>query len=274
LRALLHYLWSEAGFHRWSPAMKDKRNWYVLRKYLLQAAQDKRIRGLSLADALFVPETLMVDKTDAIHSRRIAAMNAGLDAAKFAPSNRMKLLLAEVKEIAPSRFGKKVVVKHLPDQVILLTDELASKMNKRFGAELELWNAMNEFHLIAFGTFRVSKNGIALMDALTLMLTTAEWLPVENQHEIRLVDGLVRAQRRFDKCLRYNLPADRPLASAVLADAEAPLAMYLCPPETPDDWRADLMRLQSESALQSWTWHCGVEEFPALPPRRSANPLR
>ena len=50
LRGLLHFLWEEAGFNRWSPAMEGKRSWYVVRKYLLQAAQNKTTKGLPLAN--------------------------------------------------------------------------------------------------------------------------------------------------------------------------------------------------------------------------------
>jgi len=49
LRGTLHYLWEEAGFNRWAPGMSGKRSWYVIRKYLLQAAEDKTAKGSSLA---------------------------------------------------------------------------------------------------------------------------------------------------------------------------------------------------------------------------------
>src|SRR3546814_20937219 len=41
LRGTLHYLWEQAGFNRWAPAMSGKRSWGVIRKYILQAAADK-----------------------------------------------------------------------------------------------------------------------------------------------------------------------------------------------------------------------------------------
>ena len=40
LRGTLHYLWEEAGLNRWTPAMAGKRNWYVINKYLYQAADN------------------------------------------------------------------------------------------------------------------------------------------------------------------------------------------------------------------------------------------
>jgi len=66
LRSTLHYLWEEAGFHKWTPAMEDKRNWYVIRKHLLLAAGDKLNKGRTLADQIFIPETFSQDKKTAI----------------------------------------------------------------------------------------------------------------------------------------------------------------------------------------------------------------
>ena len=39
LRGLLHYLWEQAEFNKWSPGMAGKRNWFVIRKYLYEAGQ-------------------------------------------------------------------------------------------------------------------------------------------------------------------------------------------------------------------------------------------
>jgi hypothetical protein len=266
--SVLQYLWSEAGFHRWSPAMAGKRNWYVLRKYLLQAAQDKRIRGQSMCQSLLIPEPFTVNDRDAIQRRRAAAMKDCLAIDGAGSRNRLMLLLAEVKEFSPARLGKKLVVKHIPGDVFLLNEELSRKLSRRFVTELELWNVYDGSHLLVLGTFSISKSGVATMDAMTLMLTTPEWLPVESLYELRLIEHLVRAQRRFDKCLRYNLPLSKPLASAVLADTEVPVALFLSPPDAPEPWDADLARLQTESTMACWTWHCGHDEFPALPARR------
>lgn len=56
LRALMHYLFERAGFNRWSPAMEGRRNQGVLHKYLLEAAREVTVKGLTLTDRLYVPE--------------------------------------------------------------------------------------------------------------------------------------------------------------------------------------------------------------------------
>src|SRR4051794_30218021 len=37
LRGTLHYLYEQAGLNKWTPSMAGKRNWWVIRKYLLEA---------------------------------------------------------------------------------------------------------------------------------------------------------------------------------------------------------------------------------------------
>src|SRR5690349_10380786 len=49
LKATLHYLWEEAGFNRWSDRMAGKRNWFIIRKHLLQAADSKTAKGVPLS---------------------------------------------------------------------------------------------------------------------------------------------------------------------------------------------------------------------------------
>jgi Protein of unknown function (DUF1173) len=47
LRGTLHYLWEQARFNKWSPGMAGKRNWFVIRKYLYEAAKDKTAKNIS-----------------------------------------------------------------------------------------------------------------------------------------------------------------------------------------------------------------------------------
>ena len=62
LQATLHYLWEEAGFHRWSERMSGKRNWFIIRKHLLHAAENKIAKGAPLADVLYIPEVFSAER--------------------------------------------------------------------------------------------------------------------------------------------------------------------------------------------------------------------
>ncbi len=62
LRALLHYLGDQAGFNRWRPGMAGRRNWAVIRKFLLEAAEGKATKGKALSDVLYIPETFQLER--------------------------------------------------------------------------------------------------------------------------------------------------------------------------------------------------------------------
>lgn len=263
LRGVLHFLWSEAGFNKWFPAMAGKRTWYVIRKHLTAAAQDKLVKHSRLCDLLYIPEPFTVEHREAIQRRYMALFR--LAAAPDAGTRQFRLLVAEVKEIADARYGKKLVVKHLPDCAFLLHEDIAKRLATRFAGELEMWNALDDVRLVVLGTFSVSANGIPAMEAMTLMLTTAQWIPIESSAEKSLVDRLVAERRQFEKGLRYNLAADKVIANAILVDTPEPVALYVAPPDGSAGFDMELDRMQRDSGLASWTWRSSVEIMPDLP---------
>lgn len=264
LRAALHYLWVEAGFNKWSPSMAGKRSWFVVRKFLLQAAENKTAKGSSLAEILYVPESFSLEKKDEIMQRRLAQILKISSSQKGA--RRLMLLIGEVKEIAPSRYGFKIVMKHVPDYTFLLTEELHKKLFKRFQGEIDLSSADDgKSHLVAIATFSIGSTGIASIEEIALMPVSENWIPIENSYEKMLIDVLTRENRRFVKGLRYNLAENRPLASVVLADVVPPVAMYIVPPGASEDYQATLEELISNSKLGSWVWQVESGAMPEIP---------
>ncbi|WP_043460758.1 DUF1173 domain-containing protein [Azohydromonas australica] len=263
LRALLHYLWEEAGLNSWSPAMEGKRSWYVVRRELLAAAATKSVKGHSLGDKLFVPEPFSLEHKQEIERRRTEAL-----AQLYAVGRRQELMLliGEAKSVNPARYGFKVVVKHLPDMAFNLDDQTAHRMAKRFGDELALWNADESTHLMMAATFGVGPAGMMAVNEMSCMLTSAAWLPIDGLHDQQLVCCLVREGRRFRRCLRYNLAADRPVAVAVATDTRPrPVAMYVVTPGVEDDYLTALREMAQHSEFPAWFWHAGCEPCPALP---------
>jgi hypothetical protein len=264
LRGVLHYLWDEARLNRWTPAMAGKRSWYVVRKYLLQAAENKTSRGAAFGSLLFIPETFSVERKDELLRRRMARF-----AALSAPAGgarKLMLLVGEIKHIEPSRYGHGLVVKHLPDLTFMMAEDLHKRMVKRFANELELWGADNSTHLVAIATFSVGATGVVSVEELALAVTSSNWIPVEHVYDLQLLEALTHAHRRFTKGLRFNLAADRPLASAVLADTSPrPVALYVVPPTASDAYKNALDDLVETSDLAPWFWRTGEQALPALP---------
>ncbi len=270
LRGTLHYLWEQAQLNRWTPGMAGKRSWYVVRKHLLQAAADKTAKGGALTDVLFIPESFSVEHKSEIESRRVAKLARTAMATKG--GRQLMLLVGEVKVIEPARYGHKMTIKHLPEMPFLLANDLHRRMVKRFEQELALWSENESTHLLVVATFGSNPAGVASLEELCLVPTTANWIPIEHHADAQLLDKLTQTSRRFTKSLRYNLADNRPLASVVLSDtAPAPIALYLVPPSAGDDYGQALDGLIQTSDLAAWVWKTGEQTMPALPPCEAPN---
>ena len=261
LRGLLHYLWDQAELTRWQPGFAGKRTWGTVRRHLLQAAENKIARGDSLRSRLFIPEVFTVDQRDAINGRRMSQWSQAV-ASPGKPQHLM-LLIAEVKEIVPARYGFKAVVKHVPDQAFALDEQLYRRLGRRFEPALALWGATDDIHMVMIATFSVAAAGIPTIVELSLMPVTRQWLPVDDAFEKQLVEKLVGDGRSFIKGLRYNLGVASAVACATLIDCEgsAPL-LFIVPAGVEDDGRY----LQgSDPSAPVWLWHPTAEAMPPIP---------
>lgn len=263
LRGTLHYLWEEAGLNRWYPAMEGKRSWYVVRKFLLQAAAGKVSKGEPLGRSLYVPESFSLEHAAGVTQRRIAHM---AELAINKKARKLMIAIGEVKEIAESRYGFKIVAKHLPDFPFMLSEDLHRRLQKRFANELALWDSIEDAHLVFIATFGLSPTGIASIETLAVMVVSSNWIPFEHAYDKLMLDALTAHKRRFVKGLRYNLAENKPLACAVLADVlPKPVALYVQPPGLEQEDEDALSALVDESDMPSWIWRAG-EEMPVLPP--------
>jgi hypothetical protein len=261
LRGLLHYLWDQAELTRWHPGFAGKRTWGTVRRQLLLAAENKVARGEALRSRLYIPEPFSLEQRDALNARRLAQWSRAVEA-RGKPQQLM-LLIGEVKEIVPARYGFKAVVKHVPDQTFAIDELLYRRLGLRFESALALWGAADDIHMVMIATFGVSGAGVPAIQELCLMPVTRQWLPVEDGFEAQLVGRLVGEGRAFVKGLRYNLGAGTVLASGTLTDCEgsAPLLFVLsagsdgapCP---------DAIGLSAPV----WVWHRSDEAMPPLPP--------
>lgn len=259
LRALLHLLWERAELTRWRPGFAGCRSWSTVRHRLLQAADGMIARGRALRERLYVPEPFSVDERDAITARRLEVFLRLLAAPRGARS--LMLVVAELKEVAPTRYGCKALLKHVPDQPFVLDRQLFGRMERRFADELALWGSAEGIRMMVVGTFAVSHCGIPTLEELSLMPVTGQWIPVENEFELQLVERLVREKRSFQKGLRYNLLPGEPSVSIVLTDTgELPVSMHIALPGAHDTETDD-----GSARTNTWIWSVGSGSMPAIP---------
>ena len=264
LRGTLHYLWDQAELSRWAPGMTEKRTWGVVQRRLTAAAQNKFAKGDPLAEVLFVPEPWSQDHKEAIErNRRGQLMRLHT---RDASGARLMVVIGEIKNFKEARFGSRAVVKHVPEMQFQIPGDLMRRIERHFEKELGLWKSEDESHMILAGIFGIDTAGYANLEAASLMVTDANWIPIENRWDLELVRRLVGERRRFTKGMRYNLAPDRPIASAVLTDpADGPVALYVVPPSAEADAVAKVTTLVDESEIRSWVWHAGGDEISDLP---------
>jgi len=271
LRGLLHYLWDQAELTRWHPGFAGKRTWGTARKHLLSAAEDKIARGGSLRSRLYIPEVFSVEQRDAINARRTSQWSQAV----AVPGQRQHLMLmiAEVKEIMPARYGFKAVAKHVPDLAFALDEPLYRRLARRFESELSVWGAADDIHMVMIATFSVAAVGVPNIVELSLMPTTRQWLPVEDSFEKQLVERLVADGRSFVKGLRYNLSAGSEVASATLTDCEnsAPL-LFVDHARNKESTGSERQPQMGDPSVPMWLWNPSTEAMPPLPPRQPHQP--
>ena len=270
LRGLLHYLWDEAGLTRWTPAMAGKRSWFVVRREMLSAASSKIAKGKPLADLLFLPETFFSEKMDEIKRRQVESLSR-----LARQSNDRMLFIGEVKGIDEARFGKSLVVKHLPDLKLMMSDDLHRHLQNRFAHQLQLWGQFDSTQLMVAATVSRSPQGIYAVEAACLMNVNNQWIPFESAFELELLDRLHASARRFTKGLRYNLSSDKPLASVVASDTgDVSVAMFVVPQELTTQYDSTIDAVSDEGRLGVWRWNAGLEALPELPVRRAGSQER
>ncbi|WP_220486033.1 DUF1173 domain-containing protein [Aquariibacter albus] len=269
LRGLLHYLWDQAELTRWHPGFAGKRTWATVRRHLLQAADHKLARGDALRNRLYVPEPFSIAEREAINARRLAQWQHAVGVPGKA--QHLMLLIGEVKEIVPARYGFKAVVKHMPDQAFAIDEQLYRRLGRRFERELALWGASDDIHLVTIATFGVGRAGVPAIQELCLMPVTRQWLPVADGFEKQLLDRLVGETRCFVKGLHYNLGRGDRIASAVLTDCEGPAPMLLIGPADADE-SSPGPENGAAGVAPIWTWRRSGEPMPPLPLPRIHSP--
>src|SRR5574338_341377 len=264
LRALMHYLFERAGFNRWSPAMAGKRNQGVLRKYLLEAAEEIMVKGVPLAERLYVPEPFSESaKAEAAQRRRekLAVLHPKDGQTPLA------IVIGEFKASEATSQGRRVWIRHMPDAPLLIAGKSWERMERVFAPLFDARDADtgHPVRLILAALIRARREYTYEIDAASLMLTSEHWIPLEGVHELPLIDTLVAQQRRFIKPLRYDARSATAFPNAMLLDTglrPAPLhvaSAFMNPKE-----RAAKEKAIASGKQDGWVWWTD-QPMPALP---------
>jgi hypothetical protein len=277
LRGLVHLLLQRAGFNRWYPRMQGKRSWYVVRKHLMAAAHEVETKGTRLADILLIPEPFSVEDAAAIARRRVRAMAVLLTPGEDVQFKLM-LVMSELKEFSATDVDYRIVLRHMPDCPLYMERKAGERFKKVFDCEYEAWAHERSdqqsgqadpwrLRFLFCGLIYAKREGVYFVDTATLVTLSSKWIPLDQPYEQRLIDELVRQERRFLKPLRFESKQGATFPNAVLldtGDAETPLDIV-----TP--FMADRDRALKQQALAKraagWTWDMQTQQEPPSLPR-------
>lgn len=269
----MHYLFEQAGFNRWVPAMEGRRNQGTLHKHLGRVAESTIVKGDRLSARLYVPERFDWDQKAAISERRREKLKA-LYGSGDSALRRLALVVAQLKNVEPGvGANRKLRLLHVPDAPLIIDEKLWDKAARVFVSELEELDVAEEMRprLIVGALIFARREGTYQVDTLSVMPTTRDFIPIEGAHELALLDRLRSEQRRFIKPLRYDDKDTYP--TALLLDcttpAGKPYPLYV------------LSRFQDEKLVESkrhaaralgehvWIYTSG-DDMPALPAKEDA----
>lgn len=264
LRALLHFLFERAGFNRWSPAMAGKRNQGVLRKYLLEAAEDVTVKDLPLGERLYVPETFSESsKAEAAQRRRekLAVLRPRDGQCPLA------IVVGEFKSSEAKLHGQRIWIRHMPDAPLLIAAGSWNRIERVFGPLFEARDADSghAVRLILIALIRARREYTYEIDAASMMLTSAQWIPVEGVHELPMIDALIAQERRFIKPMRYDARSAAVFPNALLLDAGSiPIPLHVISAYMNPNERAAKEKAISTSHQKAWLWLTD-QSMPAFP---------
>lgn len=137
------------------------------------------------------------------------------------------MVLGEAKELSPSQFGQRLVIKSMPETRIFLSDQKYAQFANRYGFELTSWreNANGSegskgHHLVVLLTAAVSDSGALLVEDIAAIAVNSQWIPYSTLHDRLVIDSAVALRRKFLKPMTYNLGKGRTLPSIILVDTK------------------------------------------------------
>ena len=178
----------------------------------------------------------------------------------------MMIAIGELKELRATTLGYELVLKHLPDRAFFLDRKTGERTKRAFEAELLAWTAC-QVRLVPACLVYAKREHVYQIESLTLMMTSAQWIPLDHAYERDVIDKLVAEQRAFLKPLPYEAKHSGKYANFLLLDAgERPVALDILSPFLTDQERVAKASAIAARNPKGWAWDTARQVFvPDLP---------
>lgn len=213
LLGVLHYLWEHA---RLNIADDETSSWTECRRRLVDAAGDIVLNGTALGCALHVVAPYR-PSTATDTAAELASFRRRLGHHENTELIRRGLILGEIKQIDPTRYGHAVRLRHLGPP-LFVADELLSGWQHTFPVPFASTRPERARRILLALIDRTARDNLRIA-AGAAMTTTEGYLPVESAPELAMATHLAEAGRRFLKPVRYD-HHDEVFPDFVLLDTE------------------------------------------------------
>ncbi|WP_245967042.1 DUF1173 family protein [Sphaerisporangium album] len=211
LLGLLHFLWEHARLNIWRTGWR--RNWANCYVQLSRPIQDCLINRQDLTEALHVvppyqPQTAF--QTDAVFEAFVSRL------IRQGKSGRRGLLLGELKSIAPTKYGARVMLRHLRTPVFIALP-LLERIQHKYRPAFSKVRADHSRQIALLVVERTAKGNLSVVEA-AVMLTNRAYVPGDSSYEVLMADHLIASGRSFLKPMHYDGGAVFP--DFILTDVE------------------------------------------------------
>lgn len=231
LLGLLHLLWTESGFNRWSPGMSGKRNLGLISYHLIAAAQSIKAGRTRLGEALLIAATQAGGKQEVANiERTVESAQKDRRLIAIAP-------LARFREEFEATIERPPIMGFHGFPYLILDPQLWNKVKERFGTAIAAWREQKRvIAILQLDVPKVLTSGRYLAEVrdVALMRVSSDWIPVESGYEAQACDALVQAGRRFEKPLRYDADTDITFPDFWLQDMGRDFPMEVWGMSTPE----------------------------------------
>ena len=262
LQSLLQFLWHNAGLCV-SPTLNGTVTWDDVKKYLIDASGHMMTKGFELTERLYIPVSAQSGYEKYVKLSATTRIDGGIAQVGIMIDLLDTVWMTETQ----GEYGK-LKTRNNP-HVMCIDKKTHKKLQTHYDKYKSTWESCNEtMNVVVIATY-VRKEEVFSVLEFALMSITKEWLPCANTLEKKMIEKLTSDSRHFDKCLRFNLPASRPVPSAVLSDTTTPrVELYVWPEEGfCATYESELRAILRKSPAATWCWREKNDpELPPLPP--------
>lgn len=265
LTGLLDYLFERAELNSLGPP-RWGRDWAGCARALHTVVTQLAVNGETLAGSVYIVPAYQ-KALAGVHKTVFTRFTQSLTSSRGGV--RRGLILGAVKDLSPSPHGYRLRLRHHPVPLYLsagLHERIARSARSALSP-----NRPAGSERVILALVETSPGGYHTIVAAALRLTTADYLPADSSHEVRMAQALAAAWRPFVKPLRYD-STEAVFPDFLLTDTSPPTPVEVWGITGRADYEARKREKQQHYAQASGGEGSGLLEWdvrdpmPAIPP--------